>query len=195
MTANNEDTTPPVVALTSPAQNAKLSGRVTLGALAGDDHELRDVQFVVDGQKIGLAVAAPPSSTAAPFLKDWNTTDVTDGTHLLTAVASDNAGLSATSAPRSVIVDNPDPPPTDSVPPIPQPEAEPSTEGATDSDTGSSGPISPNHAPAISRLKLSRATLRKGGDDEDQLPPQRGGQGEAVLRAQARAATGRADAA
>jgi hypothetical protein len=160
VTAQNVDTTPPAVALTSPAQNAKVAGAITLTALAGDDGGLRDVQFTVDDQKIGAAVLS------APYSKAWSSTDVPDGTHVLKAVATDNAGLSATSVPVTVVVDNPDPPPTDSVPPVPQPKTQPPTEGATGggSPIGGPGPASPNVAPAITRVKLSRATLRKGAD-------------------------------
>jgi hypothetical protein len=159
VTANNLDTTPPSVALTSPGQNAKVSGPITLTALAGDDGGLRDVQFMVDDQKIGEAVPAVPSST---YSKAWNSTDVTDGTHALRAVATDDAGLSATSAPVTVSVDNPDPPPTDSVPPIPQPRTQPPTDVPPAGNPGGPGPTPANLKPAITRVKLSRATFRKG---------------------------------
>jgi hypothetical protein len=156
----NLDTTPPAVSLTSPRSGGPpLSGPVDLAVLAGDDGGLDEIQFMVDDQKIGEAVPAEPNVNV--YTKAWNTTDVTDGNHVLRAVATDKAGLETTSLPVSVTVDNPEPPPTDSVPPVPKPTP-PVTTPPAGNPPPSQPPAPANAAPAISRLKLSPAKFRRG---------------------------------
>jgi hypothetical protein len=155
VTVNNVDVTDPAVAITAPKAGAKLSGSVAVSALAGDLSGIEQVQFMLDGDKLGPAVVAEPHTTT------WNTTDVLDGPHVLTAVALDRAGNSATSAPVPVSVDNPDPGPVDPLPPQPLPKPPPP--GGQPPAAGPTIPVAPaNVAPGFSRLKLSRASFREG---------------------------------
>jgi hypothetical protein len=62
------------------------------------------VQFYVDGVALGAPVAAPP------FMTSWDTEPLAAGPHALTASATDQGGLSSTSAPVVVTVDNSHPP-------------------------------------------------------------------------------------
>ena len=97
------DTTPPTVAVTSPAANATVSGTVTVSANASDNSgQVASVQFKLDGQNLGAA------DTTAPYSVSWNTTGAANGAHTLTAQALDPDGNSATSAPISVTVSNSD---------------------------------------------------------------------------------------
>jgi len=82
---------PPSVALTSPANGATIAAglNLTVTATASDDGSVASVQFFGDGGSLGTTAAAPYSVT-------W--TAVPAGTHTLTAVATDNTGLQATSA-------------------------------------------------------------------------------------------------
>jgi hypothetical protein len=73
---------------------------VTVGAAVTNGGAISDVQFQVDGSNIGAAV------TAAPYSQSWNTSGGTNGNHSLTAVATDGAGHSTTSAALSVTVNN-----------------------------------------------------------------------------------------
>jgi hypothetical protein len=155
VTVNNVDVTDPAVAITTPKAGTTVSGSIPVSALAGDLSGIKQVQFMVDGQKLG-----PPVLTE-PHTMTWHTTDVTNGDHTLTAVALDNAGNSKTSSAVSVTVDNPDPPPTDPVPPEPLPQPPPP--GGEPPAAAPSGPIAvPNLAPALGKLKWSRASFRKG---------------------------------
>jgi fibronectin type 3 domain-containing protein len=81
---------PPSVTLTNPANNSLFLGgsTVTLGASAADDSAVTNVSFYVDGQSIGNAITNP-------YTVVWI---ATPGAHMLTAVATDNAGQSTTSA-------------------------------------------------------------------------------------------------
>jgi hypothetical protein len=94
------DTTAPTVSLTAPANGASANGTVPVTANAADAVGVQSVQFKLDGQDLG------PPDGAAPFALDWDTTEVPDGTHSLTAVARDASGNATTSGARTVVVRN-----------------------------------------------------------------------------------------
>ncbi|MBU6402506.1 MAG: DUF1565 domain-containing protein, partial [Verrucomicrobia bacterium] len=88
------DTTPPTVAISAPVGGATVSGTaVRVSANASDDGTVASVQFALDGANLGSAV------TAAPYAVNWDTTGVSNGSHTLTAIATDGVGLKTTSAP------------------------------------------------------------------------------------------------
>ncbi len=103
---NNSDTTPPAVSITSPSNNATVSGTITVNATASDNVAVASVQFQVDGANVGSA------DTTSPYSFSWNTTSVSNGSHTLTAVAKDSSGNTATSTGVKVTVNN-----TNSTPP------------------------------------------------------------------------------
>src|SRR2546423_6517196 len=98
--ATTKDTQPPTVSITAPANNAALSGTVTLTATASDDVGVVGVQFRVDSANVGSPVTNLPYSYAV------DTTTVSNGAHTITAVASDAAGNASTSAAINVNVNN-----------------------------------------------------------------------------------------
>jgi Bacterial Ig domain/Lysyl oxidase len=100
-----QDTTPPQVSVTDPSTGQTVSGIVAFGAIASDDVGVVGVQFKVDGVAVGAAVTTPP------FMTQWDSRTATQGSHSITAVASDAAGHQTTSAPVTVTVDNSAPPP------------------------------------------------------------------------------------
>jgi hypothetical protein len=100
------DTTPPTVTLTAPAGGATVSGTTTLSATAADDVGVAGVQFQVDGTAIGAEDASAPYSLA------WDSTQIANGQHTLTAVARDAAGNRTASAGVAVTVSNVTAPPT-----------------------------------------------------------------------------------
>ncbi|WCB95824.1 virion structural protein [Baekduia alba] len=104
VTVNNG--TPPTVALTAPAAGATVTGATTISATAGDDRGVTQVQFKVDGTDVG----AP--DTSSPYSISWSSATVANGTHSITAVASDTDGNTTTSAARSVTASNSSPAPT-----------------------------------------------------------------------------------
>ena len=73
---------------------------MTVAANASDNVGVAGVQFKVDGNNLGTEDAVPPFSVA------WGTATVSNGMHVLTAVARDAAGNATTSAPRTVTVSN-----------------------------------------------------------------------------------------
>jgi hypothetical protein len=97
--AGAPDTTPPTVSLPSPAAGATVSGAVTLSATAVDDVGVSRVDFYVDGALVG-------SDTTAPYSSDWDSTLAANGTHAVTAIATDLSGNAGTSAAVSVTVAN-----------------------------------------------------------------------------------------
>ena len=94
------DTTAPVVSLTAPASAAVVGGSTALTATASDDVGVAGVQFMVDGLVIGA------EDTAAPYSLVWDTTVVTNGAHIVQALARDTSGNTNTSAAVSFVVQN-----------------------------------------------------------------------------------------
>jgi isoaspartyl peptidase/L-asparaginase-like protein (Ntn-hydrolase superfamily) len=88
----NNDTTAPTVAILNPGVGATVHGALTLSADASDDVGVVGVQFVVDGVNVGAEI------TAAPYQVVWNSESVTDGPHVVTAVARDAAGNQLTAS-------------------------------------------------------------------------------------------------
>jgi len=101
------DVTPPTVSISAPANGVTVSGTaVTVSASASDNLGVAGVQFKLNGVNLGA------EDTVAPYSATWNTTLATSGTHILTAVARDAAGNTATAVGVSVTVAN------DTTPPI-----------------------------------------------------------------------------
>jgi WD40 repeat protein len=95
------DGTPPTVAMTAPANGTTVTGSaVAVSATASDNVGVTSVQFLLDG----VALGSP--DTAAPYSITWNSTTATNGTHTLSARASDAAGNNTTSTGVSVTVSN-----------------------------------------------------------------------------------------
>jgi Bacterial Ig domain len=92
---------PPSVSLTEPADGATVSGAVALGATAADDQGVSQVQFLVDGTGIGT-----DTNGTDGWSTTWNSAGVADGTHTLTAVATDTGGNTGPSAGVAVSVAN-----------------------------------------------------------------------------------------
>jgi probable HAF family extracellular repeat protein len=93
--------TPPTIAITNPLANATFQAPATfaIGAAASDvDGLITNVQFLVDSAVIGNSTSSPFAATAS---------NLAAGIHTLTAVASDNGGLTATSSISVTVVDTP----------------------------------------------------------------------------------------
>ena len=95
------DTTPPVVTITAPANNATVSGTITLTATATDpDSPVSFVQFRVDGANTGSQL------TTSPYSLVLDTTTLANGTHTLIAVAQDPSANQGASLAVSITVSN-----------------------------------------------------------------------------------------
>jgi hypothetical protein len=101
-------TTVPTVSILTPVAGATISGTISVTAGATDSLGVSTVQFKVDGANVGGAL------TTAPYAYALSTTSLSNGSHTLTAVATDTAGNSATSAAVTVSVNNSTP---DTTPP------------------------------------------------------------------------------
>jgi chitodextrinase len=104
------DATPPTVSLSAPAPGASVSGTVTVSAAASDNVGVVGVQFKLNGVNLGAEV------TGTAFNVSWNTASVSNGTHVLTAVARDAAGNTALATSVSVMVANSAPVPSSGTP-------------------------------------------------------------------------------
>jgi peptidoglycan/xylan/chitin deacetylase (PgdA/CDA1 family) len=95
------DNSGPAVSLTAPADGSSVTGgSVTISADATDEGSgIAGVEFFVDGTSVG-------TDTTAPYSIGWDSTTVSDGSHDLTARATDSLGNSLGSNARTVTVDN-----------------------------------------------------------------------------------------
>ena len=99
----NCDTPPdtaPTVTVTSPANGATVSGSVNVTASASDDNGVTQVQFFVDGNSILVDTTAPYSAT-------WNTTAYSDGSHTISAFATDTIGQTGSSSVNVTVQNSP----------------------------------------------------------------------------------------
>jgi subtilisin len=92
---------PPSVSIMSPTDGSTVSGTIIITASASDDNGVTQVEFFVDGVSIGVDIDGTDGWSA-----NWDTTTVGDGWRVLTAMATDTAGQSATSSGVTVTVDN-----------------------------------------------------------------------------------------
>ncbi len=85
------DTTPPTVSIISPVNNAKVSGGVSISAMASDDSGISKVEFYIDN-------TLKASDSSYPYSYRWNVNkQVASGTHTITAKAYDKASPANTS--------------------------------------------------------------------------------------------------
>ena len=84
--------TPPDITITDPTGAEGLVGSVVITVTATDDGSVASVEFLVGGVLVGTGVAGAPDT----WDFTWNAASVADGSHQLTAVATDDSGISAT---------------------------------------------------------------------------------------------------
>ncbi len=98
----------PSVSVAAPVDGSSVAGIVTLSANATalDGRIIAVVDYFVDGSYVGSG-SAPPG-----FAFNWQSRAVTNGSHVLTARATDSGGFVATSAGTNVTTNNDLTPPT-----------------------------------------------------------------------------------
>lgn len=101
-TTTAPDTTPPTVSITQPSENQSITGSTTLTASASDDIAISGVQFKIDGTNVGA------EDTTAPYSISWSSLTVSNGAHVVTAVAKDTSLNTTTSSPINISVSNTD---------------------------------------------------------------------------------------
>ncbi len=104
-TGTSTDTTAPTVSVTSPNSGSTASGIITVTATATDSSGVAGVSLIIDG------VITGSSDTTAPFTFTWNTASSTNGSHTISARATDTFGNVATATAILVTVNNSVPPP------------------------------------------------------------------------------------
>ena len=86
-------TTAPSINIVSPT-GGNLLGTVTLTANAASTAGIASVQFQLDGLNLGSAI----TGSGPTFSMSWNTASASNGTHTLTAIATDTLGQKTTSS-------------------------------------------------------------------------------------------------
>ncbi len=95
---SSSGSTAPTISISAPASGAIVSGTVMITTAVSSG--TASVQFKIDGTSVSAAV------TSAPFDYSLDTTKLSDGSHSLSAVATDAAGQAATSAAVKLTVSN-----------------------------------------------------------------------------------------
>ncbi len=93
------DTTPPTTSITSPTNNATISGTITVSASASDNVGVVSVNLLVDNTVVA-------TDTTSPYTFSLNTNALANGSHTLETKAYDAAGNVGTSPTVSVTVSN-----------------------------------------------------------------------------------------
>jgi hypothetical protein len=100
VTVNNPpDAEVPVVNITSPAAGT-LAGTINISATATDNASVVGVQFLLNGNPLGV------EDLSAPYTMSWNSKTISNGTYTLTAAARDATGNIGTSADVIITVNN-----------------------------------------------------------------------------------------
>lgn len=94
------DTAPPSVTINSPTLNQTVSGTITVQGAVGDNIAVSQVQFKVDN-----GAFVPATIAGNTWSYSWNTTAHTNGSHNITALATDTSG-NASSFGTAVIISN-----------------------------------------------------------------------------------------
>jgi chitinase len=106
--SNLLDTIPPTVSITSLSDGSNISDVVLINATASDNKGVASVHFLLDGNNLGSQLTAPP------YYYLWNTIYYANGSHVLTAVATDLTGNSSSFS-IGITVHNNKPTPFDSI--------------------------------------------------------------------------------
>ncbi|UCH90125.1 MAG: hypothetical protein JSV49_05660 [Thermoplasmata archaeon] len=107
------DTTPPIISIQSPQNNAQLSGSVLVQAKVTDNKGLNRVDYKIDnGELISMYL-----TTSDIYEQTWDTTKISDGTYTLTIRAEDYSGNFITEN-IFVTVNNGGTPVLDTTPPV-----------------------------------------------------------------------------
>jgi len=94
------DKSDPEVSIISPASGTTVNEIVTITCEATDNKEIDFVQFFVNDSLDSFLVSTEP------YIFEWNTNNLENGTYSIKAVAQDASGNSAESSPISLTVDN-----------------------------------------------------------------------------------------
>nr|WP_277989582.1 Ig-like domain-containing protein [Corallococcus sp. NCSPR001] len=95
----DNDLTPPTVTVTAPVAGATVRGNVVLSVDASDSSGIAHVMFLVDGTAVG-------SDATAPYTFTWNSAQLANGTHTVTAQVWDSLYNMGSSTPVNITVDN-----------------------------------------------------------------------------------------
>ncbi len=107
-----DDLVDPTLSITQPADSEEVSGTIAIEVTANDlASGVASVEFFVDTSSLF-------NDQSAPYSYSWDTTTVSDGSHTITATASDVAGNSASDS-VTIIVNNTGAPTTPTPPPPP----------------------------------------------------------------------------
>jgi hypothetical protein len=96
------DNTPPTVQALAPPDGDRDNGPTVLQVNASDTFGVASVQFTVDGVDVGPLLVAPDIGTSNDYSATFDTSTLVAGTHVVSAVVTDNAGNTALGSNRAI---------------------------------------------------------------------------------------------
>jgi hypothetical protein len=107
------DHTPPTIKITSPSAGTTVSGSTMIAGTAADNVAIARVEVSIDRGPFALA------NQTATWSYSWPTTTVADGSHTITARATDTSGRKASTSVTLSVTNTTTPPPPPPAPPPP----------------------------------------------------------------------------
>jgi hypothetical protein len=92
------DNTAPTTSVTAPSANSYVTGLLAAKANASDAFGIQGVQFAIDGAPVGAQIAQPDVLGGYIYSATLDTSQLANGAHTLTSIATDGAGNKSTSA-------------------------------------------------------------------------------------------------
>ena len=106
-TANLTLNIPPTTSVLYPSAGATLQGVSYLDAGVSTQNTVADVKFEISGGSVSDRVIAHGSPTSSGYFSGFDSAAFPNGTYTIQSVATDDEGLSGTSAPVTVTIENP----------------------------------------------------------------------------------------
>ena len=107
LTENVVSTTPPTTSVVLPSNGATITGGTWLDAGESSPVGVASVAYELNGGPTSNTVISKSSPTPYGWIGGWDSTSVPNGTYTLQSVATDVDGISSTSAPITINVNNP----------------------------------------------------------------------------------------
>jgi hypothetical protein len=96
------DNTKPTAVMSQPAAGARSYGPTVLRVSASDAYGIASVRFAVDGSPVGALVTTPDPGQPYLYSITFDTSTLPVGSHVVSAVVTDNARNTATAAPVTI---------------------------------------------------------------------------------------------
>lgn len=96
------DNTAPTAFMLQPSANGRIAGPAILQVDASDASGVKSAQLTIDGAPVGALLTVPDAGQSYAYTITYDTSQLAPGSHVVSAIVTDNAGNTATAAPVTV---------------------------------------------------------------------------------------------